>query len=136
MTEFVFPIRVYIEDTDYGGVVYHANYLKYFERARSEWLEHLNFGVDWHQEQKLFFVVRNATLDYMKPAKLNQNLEVVTQVTEIKRVSVVFEQYLRLKEIADTILCRASIKIACIDYDFKLRVLPKQLVEILQGERA
>lgn len=136
MMEFVFPVRVYIEDTDYGGVVYHANYLKYFERARSEWLEQLNCGVDWLQKQKVYFVVRKATLDYVKPARLNQNLEVVTQVTEIKRVSVVFEQYLRLKEIPDTILCRASIKIACIDYDFKLRVLPKQLVEILQGERA
>jgi len=71
--EFVWPIRVYYEDTDAGGVVFYANYLKFFERARTEWLNHL--GVDQSEllQQNIAFAVKHVDIDYKFPARLNQH---------------------------------------------------------------
>lgn len=136
MDEFIFPLRVYTEDTDYGGVVYHANYLSYFERARSEWAESVGLTVEWYREQGVYFAVRYAKMDYLKPARLHQNLEVVSRIIELRPASIVYEQYLRLKDIKDTILCKAEIKIACVGIDFKPKILPEQINKLINGERA
>lgn len=124
---FHYTIRVQIEDTDFAGVVYHSNYLNYFERARSEWVEQLGLGMGWQQEQAIYFAVRSARLDFVKPARLHQWVEVVTEVKEVRNASILFNQYLRLKAAPDTILCRAEIKVACIDKQFKPRALPEKL---------
>jgi tol-pal system-associated acyl-CoA thioesterase len=137
MNEFIFPIKVYIEDTDFGGVVYHSNYLKYYERARSEWLESLGLGIDWQMAQKLYFPVRAANLEYLKPARLNAKLEVITRIESMRPTSIVFHQYLRPSQTTDTILSKASITIVCVNPQFRPQALPHcQLHEIITGDQA
>ncbi|MHB1949167.1 MAG: YbgC/FadM family acyl-CoA thioesterase [Gammaproteobacteria bacterium] len=133
-TSHIFPLRVYIEDTDFSGVVYHANYLKYFERARSEWAEQAGLGTDWQHEQGIYLVLRYANVDYLKPALLHQQVEVVSQIAEVRKASLIYAQYLRPSAIPDTILCKAEIKIACVDRNLRPRALPSLLINY--GERA
>lgn len=131
MTSFIFPLRVYIEDTDLGGIVYHANYLKFFERARSEWAEQIGWGIDWQREQGVFFTVRYANVDFLKPALVHQKVEVVSRIIQVRLASMIYEQHLRLAETPDTILCKAEIKIACVDNTLRPRALPDGLTQLL-----
>lgn len=134
MNQFIYPLKVYIEDTDYGGVVYHSNYLKYFERARTEWAEQLGLGIAWQNDQKIYFPVRSANLDYLRPARLGDVLEVVSSIAQLKPASLLYSQYLRLVHTPDTILCKAEIKIACVDHTFKPCVIPRCLLhDIITG---
>ena len=110
---FVWPITIYYEDTDVGGVVYHSNYLKFFERARTELLR--SIGVS---QQKLFaehisFVVRHMDIDFLRGAQLDEQLQVQTWVESIGRATLIFVQ--QLVRADNTILCRALVKIACIN---------------------
>ena len=92
---FYLPVRVYYEDTDAGGVVYHARYLHFFERARTEYLRALNFTQQTLlQEQQLAFVVKSLAIDYCVAAKLDDLLTVETDVIEIKGATILFEQRL------------------------------------------
>jgi len=90
---FVWPVRVYYEDTDAGGVVYYANYLKFMERARTEWLRTRGLGQDvLFKEQDLVFAVRSLSIDYIRPARLDDLLQVRVTVSKLRRASIVFEQ--------------------------------------------
>lgn len=119
-------MRVYYEDTDFGGVVYYANYLRYFERARTEWLRSL--GVD-HQslarDAGLQFVVRRAEIDFLRGARLDDELEVTVEIAERKRSYLMLKQEaLRLGEP----MARALVQAACVRCrDFKPAPLPAQL---------
>jgi acyl-CoA thioester hydrolase len=127
---FRWPVRVYYEDTDFGGVVYYANYLRYFERARTEWLRSL--GVD-HQslarDAGLQFVVRRAEIDFLRGARLDDELEVTVALAERKR------SYLMLKQDAlrqGEPMARALVQAACVRCrDFKPAPLPARLAERL-----
>ncbi len=109
---FSWPVRVYWEDTDAGGVVYYANYLKFLERARSEWLRSL----DIHQaelaaEADVLFVVRRVAADYLKPARFDDELRVCCHVTELGRASLsMAQQVLR----GDEVLLSARVRLACV----------------------
>jgi acyl-CoA thioester hydrolase len=131
MKEFIFPMRIYIDDTDCYGIVYHANYLKFFERARSEWSEQLDYGLLKQQEQNVFFTICSAKLDYLKPARAHQLVEVVTRIKELRHASLIYDQCLREATTTDTILCRAEIKVACVDKNLRPRKLPKDLIQLL-----
>jgi acyl-CoA thioester hydrolase len=134
--EFIFPIKVYIEDTDYGGVVYHSNYLKYYERARTEWVTSLGMGLEWQQEQKIYFVVHAINIEYLKPVRLDETVEVVTHLDQLKSSSAVFKQYLRRPLAPDTILNTAEVRIVCINQQFRPQTLPPcQLKDIFTGEK-
>lgn len=113
-TEFIWPIRVYYEDTDAGGVVFYANYLKFFERARSEWLNHL--GVDQAEllANDVAFAVKKADVNYIGPARLNDEIEVVTRITGTGGASLTFEQRIFPGGDREQILCEAIIKVVCI----------------------
>ena len=89
-----FPIRVYWEDTDAGGIVYHANYLKFMERARSDLLHQLGFGQDAQRDREdgVLFVVASLSINYHRGAKLDDDLEVVTRLEKLGRASLIFEQ--------------------------------------------
>ena len=110
---FNWPVRVYYEDTDAGGIVFYANYLKFFERARTEWLRAL--GV---QQQALLdadntaFVVKNVTLDYHASARLDDQLTIQTSVARLGRASV---QFLQQAWRGDTLLNTASVTVCCVD---------------------
>lgn len=130
---FVFPIRVYIEDTDFGGVVFHANYLKYFERGRSEMAYAAGFGIEWQRKAGVFFLIRHAHIDYLKPARLWDQLEVVTSVKTVKKASFVYDQHLRFASAPDSILCKADIRIACVDQSIQPCALPDDFERFLEG---
>ncbi len=107
------PIRVYFEDTDAGGVVYHARYLHFFERARTEFLRHLHFSQQTLiRDFDLAFVVKKMDIDFILPARLDDALEVKTQITEIRGASIFFEQRLMRAEVE---LCKATVIIACVN---------------------
>lgn len=123
-------VRVYWEDTDAGGVVYYANYLRFFERARTEWLRRLGHGQQALVEQTgAQFVVARADVRYLKPARLDDSLQVDVDVTEVGRSRlVVRQQALR----GDEVLCQGIIEIACVDRDsFRPRRIPSQILASL-----
>lgn len=109
------PIRVYYEDTDAGGVVYYANYLKFCERARTEWLRQMGFGqARLMSENRLVFVVKSLQADYFRPAALDDYLEVLTRVEKLGRASIVFVQDV---ERDGAILFQLKVVIACVNFD-------------------
>ncbi|HAO33610.1 MAG TPA: tol-pal system-associated acyl-CoA thioesterase [Candidatus Competibacter sp.] len=131
MVMFVWPVRVYYEDTDSGGVVYYANYLKFMERARTEWLRARGFEQDaLLQEQRLLFAVRSLSVDYRRPARFNDVLAVSARLIEASGASFLFEQTIQ-RDVSTDILCSARVKVACIDAEtFRARRIPRHLREI------
>ncbi len=133
---FLWPVRVYYEDTDAGGVVYYANYLNFMERARTEWLRSLGLEQDeLIVRESVIFAVRSVQVDYLRPARFNEMLTVSAELVEQGRASLTFKQIIRRND-DETILCQGRIKIACLDCNsFKPRPLPVQLVaEFNDGE--
>jgi acyl-CoA thioester hydrolase len=113
VSEFLWPVRVYYEDTDSGGVVYYANYLKFMERARTEWLRSLGFEQDRLNDQDgVIFAVRAVEVEYLRPARFNDALEVSARITRHGGASFTFEQEVRR---GPDLLCRGSVKVASLD---------------------
>ena len=114
---FRWPLRVYYEDTDTGGVVFYANYLKFFERARTEWLRSAGIGQQLMTEQEnVMFVVKSTAIDYHAPAKLDDRLEVSVKVEKLGRASVNFAQEAwRLGGATPELLCSGRIRVGCVD---------------------
>jgi len=132
---FVWPVRVYYEDTDSGGVVYYANYLKFMERARTEWLRARGVEQDaLLRERRLVFAVRALSVDYHRPARFNDLLAVSSRVVEARGASILFEQTVQGDPPA-RVLCGARVRVACIDADtFRVRRFPRRLVGEIGGE--
>lgn len=128
MSEFVWPVRVYYEDTDSGGVIYHANYLKFLERGRTEWLRSQGFEQDiLLKEQGILFAVRSMRLDYLRPGRFNDWLKVHTRMLHCGKVSLTLTQVVRREEGID--LCQAEVRVACLDAQtFRLRPIPKPIL--------
>ena len=130
---FEWGVRVYFEDTDSGGVVYHANYLKFMERARTEWIR--NFGLNQtklKKEDKVMFVVRKIDIQYKIPARFNDELIVQTNCIRATNYSLMLKQnILKDKEI----ITEGKVEIVCINADFfkpvRIPKIVKQLMEIL-----
>ncbi len=110
--EFSLPLRVYIEDTDAGGIVYYVNYLKFMERARTEFMRNLGFGKDFIFNHDLMFVVRDSAIKYLKPAKLDDQLEATARIAGLGGASITFEQIVRR---GGEDLARGELTIACVD---------------------
>jgi acyl-CoA thioester hydrolase len=128
---FTWPVRVYYEDTDAGGVVYHVNYLKFMERARTERLRSLGFELTrLRDDEGLVFAVRAASLDYLKPARLNDSLLVTAEVAEVKRVSLTFRQAIVSALRASDVLCTATVRVVALSTDgFRPVAMPDHLLE-------
>jgi acyl-CoA thioester hydrolase len=110
---FFLPVRVYYEDTDAGGVVYYASYLRFLERARTEWLRAMGFDqARLLAETGLAFAVRSLKAEYLKPARLDDELSVVSEIASHGRVQVVFDQRV---ERGDEVLLTATVRVACLD---------------------
>ncbi|ALP54019.1 hypothetical protein Tel_13245 [Candidatus Tenderia electrophaga] len=116
METFSWPVRVYYEDTDSGGVVYYANYLRFMERARTEWLRSFGIEQDRVREQDgVLFAVTHVEVAYLRPARFNDCLAVSVTLVGQGRASMRFHQSVVRQDDAHTELCRARIKIACLD---------------------
>ena len=132
---FIWPVRVYYEDTDAGGVVYHSNYLKYMERARTEWLRALGFGQErLRREAGLLFTVTRMDVRFRAPARLDEQLTVSVAVAGLGRASLVLEQTVTREETA-TVLIEATARIAMINESFKPTRLPAAFLERLAAVR-
>lgn len=118
MTEpFRWPLRVYYEDTDAGGIVFYANYLKFFERARTEWLRAAGIGQQLLVEQsQRMFVVKSAAVDYHAPARLDDRLEITVVIQKLGRASVDFAQEAWLAPPGQSrLLCSGRVRVGCVD---------------------
>ncbi|WP_395341827.1 tol-pal system-associated acyl-CoA thioesterase [Ningiella sp. W23] len=113
MNKFDINVRVYFEDTDAGGIVYHANYLRYFERARSDWVRALGGNQAKLMEQSVAFVVKDLNMIYHKSAKLDELLTVSCEPITIKRVSLLFKQAVYNNN--NECLVEATVKVGCIN---------------------
>jgi acyl-CoA thioester hydrolase len=136
VNSFQWPVRVYYEDTDSGGVVYYANYLKFFERARTELLRSKGFEQDQLcAETGVIFVVSEVHLKYRQPAKFNDALLVTAVVSELKKVGMVFQQEITRTDAPDQILCTATVRIACINAkNFRPTRIPAPIHKELMNE--
>lgn len=131
--EFTWPVRVYYEDTDTAGVVYHGNYLKYMERARTEWLRTLGFSQQRLREEKgILFVVTDMAIRFQRPARFDELLNVTTRITNMNAASLNF-----IQTIANTgPVCEAEVTVACLDADnMKPRRLPEPIKEAFSHGR-
>ena len=130
---FEWNARVYFEDTDSGGVVYHANYLKFMERARTEWLRNLGLNqIKLKQEDKMMFVVRKIDIQYKIPARFNDELLIQTDCVKTTDYSIILKQnILRDKQI----ITEGKVEIVCINSDLfrpvRIPKMVKQLMEII-----
>jgi acyl-CoA thioester hydrolase len=137
MSPFTWPVRVYYEDTDAGGVVFYANYLKFFERARTEMLRAMGYEQDQLMaEQGIIFVVRSVQVDYLMPARFNELLQVTAKVSVAKKASLTFEQNIsRNTPTGDAVLASGVIRIACLDAStLRPKAIPEILLEQLTHE--
>lgn len=127
-TRFFWPVRVYYEDTDAGGVVYYANYLRFFERARTERLRAIGFEQDVLRERSgVLFAVRTVQAEYLKPARFNDALRVSAEVSELRRASLSFNQQILR---GDELLCEARVRIVCLtDGALKPTAIPDDLMQ-------
>ncbi len=129
--EFSLGLRVYIEDTDAGGIVYYVNYLKFMERARTEFMRSLGFGKDYIFNHDLMFVVRDIAVKYREPARLDDELEATARVSQLRGASMVLEQAVRR---GAEIMAQGEVTIACVDRrGVKPRRLPAEMAERLRA---
>ncbi|WP_417542544.1 tol-pal system-associated acyl-CoA thioesterase [Methylophaga thalassica] len=133
MQEFVWPIRVYYEDTDSGGVVYHSQYVNFMERARTEWLRTL--GVEQstlRQEQGLLFAVHSMQINYRRPAVFNDLLQVISRLQKRSGASIVFEQSIYRGE---ELLCDALVRVASLNAEtFRPKPIPNFILTELHSD--
>jgi len=133
VTEFAWPVRVYYEDTDAGGVVYHSNYLHFMERARTEWLRALGFEQDeLKDKQDVLFAVRSLNLEYYLPARFNDSLIVTVKIMTLRGASMVLEQEIK-KENEPGVLCQGKVRIVSLTAsDFSPCPIPDQIKKQVQ----
>jgi len=120
-----FVIRIYYEDTDSLGLVYYANYLKYFERARTEYFRSVGYSLsDISDSLDIFFVVRSCKIKFLSPAKLNDNIEVISYIKSLKKKLIQFDQIIKLD---NNILVKSLINISCISRSGHATVIPEDI---------
>jgi len=129
-SNFEHPVRVYWEDTDAGGVVFFANYLKFFERARTEWLRSLGFSQErMRVDEEAAFVVSETRVRYLRPARLDDLLTITVRIAAMARVSITIEQQAWR---GDELLAEGSIRIACVDISrFAPRRIPDGITQVI-----
>lgn len=134
MADFNFMLRIYWEDTDAGGIVFYANYLKFFERARTEWLRTLGINQLALREQKnIQLVVTHTQTNYRLPARLDDLLRITACIKQTTRASVLFEQQVfRQSAQQEELLCEGVVKVACVNAStMKPERFPPQLLSAL-----
>lgn len=130
---FYWPVRVYYEDTDAGGVVFYANYLKYMERARTELLRSRGYEQDeLIAKENIIFAVRSLTIDYIKPARFNQLLQISAEIKHLKKASLEFSQKITHDS---QLLVAGNVRIACLDIQtLKPKAIPENILEQFKHE--
>ncbi|MBM7334101.1 MAG: tol-pal system-associated acyl-CoA thioesterase [Alcanivorax sp.] len=131
-SDFALPVRVYIEDTDAGGIVYYVNYLKFMERARTEYLRSLGYQHYGLAEENYQFVVHSCQVRYRKPGRIDDDLRVSARLTHLGRATLMFAQQVTRD---GELLCEAEIKVACVSADgIKPTALPAPLYATFKAQ--
>ena len=135
---FVWQTRVYYEDTDAGGVVYYANYLKYMERARTEWLRALGVEQDsLIRELNVLFAVRSVTIEYKKPARFNDLLLISVEPHTLKPASISFKQDISHQDNETNLFTSSEVNVVCLNAtNFTPCAIPKTLYQTIQAGRS
>jgi len=138
VSPFVWPARVYWEDTDGGAIVYYANYLRYLERARTEWLRaHGHSQGLLAREPGILFTVVSLQVDYRAPARLDDELQISCHPQAEGRASLRFLQSIRRTGRPPQLLLEASLRVACLDaHSLRPKRLPDFLISLLSAEAA
>ena len=124
-SEFSLPVRIYIEDTDAGGIVYYVNYLKFMERCRTEFLRTLGYDKPAILDDGLLLVVHSAQIDYHRSARLDDQVEITAEIIKLARTNVEFKQQVFRQQ---ELLCTGVIRVACVDASvMKPRAIPKYM---------
>ncbi|MBT5331754.1 MAG: tol-pal system-associated acyl-CoA thioesterase [Porticoccaceae bacterium] len=130
LVEFSLPVRVYIEDTDAGGIVFYVNYLKFMERARTEWLRSLGFDKAGANRESFQFVVKSVEIEYSAPARLDDQLLVTAELLHCRGASMDIAQKVYR---GDSILCSSKIVIACVSgANLKPMRIPTEMLTKIQ----
>jgi len=130
-TPFRLPLRVYIEDSDAGGIVYYVNYLKFMERARTEWLRSLGYQHYTLAAENFLFVVHSCAVRYHRPARVDDALEVTAELQRLGKASLDFIQQVWR---GDELLCQAEVRVACVSADdVRPRALPVEIYNKLNN---
>ena len=120
-------LRVYYEDTDAGGVVYYANYLRYFERARLEYFRQHGLNIKDLADSGLLFVVVRTEVNYHSPAQLDDLLQIETKVNQISKISLWFD-YVITRKLDNKLIVTGKTKLACINHSRKLTKIPEEII--------
>ena len=130
---FEWSVRVYYEDTDAAGIVYHANYLRFMERARTEWLRSLGFEQNLLVENRgVLFVVNRTDVKYFRGARLNEDLKIVTQLVRLRGASMMFEQL--IEDRTEKPVCSGGVSVACVHSRlFKPCRIPVDMRRVFEG---
>lgn len=132
MSEFRWPVRIYVEDTDAGGIVFYANYLKYFERARTEWVRSRGVALRGQLEEGIAFVVHSLNIRYLQPAFLDDELEISADLLSATRTAMTFRQQAFRREDGAT-LVSGEVKVACVQLPSgRPRRIPEDLDKVLK----
>ena len=123
--------KIYYHDTDAGGVVYHANYLKYLEEARTELLKEKGVDISKLAEKGILFAVRKVEIDYKAPARYADTLTIIASISKVKNASLEFIQSINK---GDQILIKAKTQLACIDSDFAPQAIPEKVGQCLKKD--
>ena len=132
---FIWPVRVYYEDTDAGGVVFYANYLRFLERARTEWLRGYGFEQDQlRNEYNIVFAVRAVEIKYLKPARFNEQLNVSVENIQLKQASMAMQQSIfKISEDENELIVKSTVNVVCLHSDtFSPCPIPKPIFEVLK----
>ena len=128
--KFYYKTKIYYEDTDAGGIVYYANYLKYFERARTEWI--YSFGFDHQKLNKIntFIVVRYCHVDYKKPVRFEDVIEIMSEISKISPVRI---NLIQSAKVSSETRVEAEVELAIVDSDGKPKKMPEDLYKSFKG---
>jgi acyl-CoA thioester hydrolase len=133
---FTWPIRVYYEDTDLGGIVYYANYLRFMERARTEWLRALGFDqTDLWRNRQMLFIITSAEVRYRRPARFDDMLCVTAELEAHRHTTVTFRQHVYRDAKRDELLVEGRVQAACVAADtFRPRAIPGELFAAMERD--
>jgi acyl-CoA thioester hydrolase len=131
MKEYIYPLRIYYEDTDFNGFVYFANYLKYMERASTHYISEQGIKATDLKAIDALIAVRSVKCDYIRPAKLDDDIEVVTTVSAYTNVNITFEYTIRSQKDPNLVYCRATIERLCVNHALQPIKIPQKLLAIL-----
>ena len=129
MSDFIIRKKVYYHDTDCGQVVYYANYLKYFEEARTEFLAQKGINIKELQASGVLFAVRETKVKYKNPARYGESLDIFTRLSCIKNVTLEFLQYVKRET---TVLVEADTQLVCINREFRPQSIPGHILFLLK----